>query len=86
MKPIYIPSFPTVEVAGRYAELNKPLQKALEDFANRDDYAQYGEAARREAMLCWECASNGDEAGMLKHQKALSRLLPMSVFEYGRKS
>lgn len=86
MKSIYVPSFPTVEMASRYAEVHEPLKNALNDFANRDAYAQYGEPAKREAMLCWEAASKGDELTMLRHQKALSRVLPNSLFEYGKRS
>lgn len=86
MKSIFVPTFPTVEAAGRYAEFHKPLKTALEDFANRDAYSQYGEASKKEAMLCWEAASRGDELTMLRHQKALSRVLPSNLFDYVRRS
>lgn len=86
MKSIYVPTFPTIEAASRYAEFNTPLKTALENFANRDAYSQYGEAAKKEAMLCWEAASSGDELTMLRHQKALSRALPSHLFEYARRA
>lgn len=85
MKHIPIPTFPTIEVASRYAEVHQPLKAALEDFANRDAYGQFGEASKKEAMLCWEAASKGDQLTMLRHQRALSRVLPAHLFDYGRR-
>lgn len=85
MKPIFVPSFPTVEAASRYAEIHQPFKKATEDFANRDDYSQYGEAAKREAMLCWESCVSGNIPAMVKHQKTLSRVLPNNLFDYARR-
>lgn len=85
MKHILIPTFPTIEVAARYAELNQPFKAAMEDFSNRDAYAQFGEPAKKEAILCWEACVNGDQLTMLRHQKALSRVLPAHLFDYGRR-
>lgn len=86
MKSIFVPSFPTIDAAARYAEVYKPLENALTDFANRDAYSQYGEAAKKEAMLCWEACARGDEVAMWRHQKALSRVLPNNLFDYGRRT
>lgn len=79
---IPIMNFPTVEAAARWAAINKPLQKALENFQNRDVYKRlYGNEAYKHAMKCWELANRGETEALVKEMRKLSWSLPHWVWD-----
>lgn len=80
---IPIMNFPTVEAAARWAAINQPLRKAMENFSNRDLYRKiYGAEAYKHAMACWELANkDGSEKELTKAMRKLSWSLPQWVWE-----
>lgn len=76
---MFIPTFPTMEQAVRYAEIHTPL-KTVMDHPAFISIPQYGNKAYIAATDCWEGAKNGDQAKMLKAMRTLSWALPPSCF------
>jgi hypothetical protein len=81
---ISIMNFPTVEAAARWAQLNKPFKRAMENFQNRDLYRKlYGHEAYKHAMTCWELANKGGHTEeFIKEMRKLSWSLPKWVWDY----
>lgn len=76
-------NFQSVEMAAAWAAKNKPYEKAMEDFQNRDVYRKlYGERCCSLAQQCWEAANLGDKEALRRKQRELSYALPHHVFDY----
>jgi len=76
---MFIPNFPTMDQASRYAEIHTPLKTAME-FYHEIDRKVYGQKAYEAAAMCWQHSNNGDQTAALKSMRALSWALPPSCF------
>lgn len=75
---MFIPTFPTMEQATRYAEIHTPLKRAME--AHDHLPIQYGAKAAVAGLECFSAANSGDQAKLLKSMRALSWALPPNCF------
>ena len=78
---MFIPTFPTMDQAVRYAEIHTPLKTCLEGHISAGEYSRaYGPKACALVTDGWLAANEGDQAKLLKSMLALSWALPPSCF------